>query len=272
MEHQMRYRKLSSAAALIFAIMLSSPGARAQFSVCEAGNGPLETTKPKDISSDEIIQKFAAKETLFKSARAKYSYTQTISIQELSGNEQYVQGEFNQVAEVSVDSEGRRVEKPTFAPASTLHALQISSADMEDIKDRLPFIVTTEELPMFNITYVGRQRVDELNTYVFDITPKNPKKEKQMFRGKIWVDDHDLAIVKTCGKTREDVNANSIKRSQPKDLVPTFVTYREQIDGQYWFPTYCKANEVLHFGVRGRGDVHFKEIIKYTKYTLAAAK
>jgi hypothetical protein len=183
-----------------------------------------------------------------------------------------VQGEFNQVAEVSVDSEGRRVEKPTFAPASTLRALQISSADMEDIKDRLPFIVTTEELPQFNITYVGRQQVDELKTYVFDIAPKNPRKEKQTFRGKIWVDDHDLLIVKTCGKTREDVNANSIKRSQPKDLVPTFVTYREEIDGQYWFPTYCKANEILHFGVRGRGDVHFKEIVKYTNYKFAAPK
>ena len=268
----MRHRNCFSAVTLIFAIVLFSPSASAQFSVCEAGNGPLDNAKPSGVSTDEIIQKFAAKEALFKAARAKYSYTQTISIQELSGNEQDIQGEFNQVAEVSVDSEGRRVEKPTFAPASTLRGLQISSADMEDIKERLPFVVTTDELPMFNITYVGRQPVDELNTYVFDITPKNPKKEKQMFRGKIWVDDHDYVIVKTCGKTREDVNPYSMKRSQPKDLVPTFVTYREEIDGQYWFPTYCKANEVLHFGLRGRGDVHFRETVKYTNYKFAAPK
>jgi hypothetical protein len=272
MENQMRHRNFFSALAIIFLLGLFSPGARAQFSVCEGGNGPLDTAKPSGITTEEIIQKFAAKETLFKAARAKYSYTQTISVQELSGNEQNVEGEFNQVAEVSVDSEGRRVEKPTFAPASTLRAIQISSADMEDIKDRLPFVVTTEELSQFNITYVGRQQVDELKTYIFDITPKNPKKEKQSFRGKVWVDDHDLVIVKTCGKTREDVNANSIKRSQPKDLVPTFVTYREQIDGQYWFPTYCKANEILRFGVRGRGDVHFREIVKYTNYKSAAPK
>jgi len=256
----------------VFLLALFSPSARAQFSVCEAGNGPVDTAKPTGVTIDEIIQKFAAKEAFAKAARAKYSYTQTISIQELSGNEQNIQGEFNQVAEVSVDGEGRRVEKPTFAPANTLHSIQISPGDMEDIKDRLPFVVTTEELPQFNVTYVGRQHVDELNTYVFDITPKNPKKERQSFRGRIWVDDHDLVIVKTCGKTRQDVNANSVKRSQPKDLVPTFVTYREQIDGQYWFPTYCKANELLHFGVRGRGDVHFKEIVKYTNYKLAAPK
>jgi hypothetical protein len=263
----MRCLNLLPAFALILLITLFSQGASAQFSVCEDGNGPLDTAKPVTTPIEEIIQKFAAKEAAAKAARAKYSYTQTSSIQELSGNEQNVAGEYNQVAEVSVDSQGRRVEKPTFAPANTLHALSITPADVEDIKDRLPFVITTEELPQFNVTYAGRQQVDELHTYVFDIAPKNPKKEKQMFRGKIWVDDHDLVIVKTCGKTREDVNVNSTKRSQPKDLVPTFVTYREQIDGQYWFPTYCKANEVLHFGLRGRGDVHMRETVKYTNYT-----
>jgi hypothetical protein len=265
-------RYFFSAFALIFFVTLFSPSASAQFSVCEDGNGPLDTSKPVGVSIEEIIQKFSAKEAVAKAARAKYSYTQTISIQELSGNEQNVAGEFNQVAEVSVDSQGRRVEKPTFAPANTLRTIQITPGDIEDIKDRLPFVITSEELAQFNVTYVGRQQVDELKTYVFDIAPKNPKKEKQMFRGKIWVDDHDLVIVKTCGKTREDVNANSTKRNQPKDLVPTFVTYREQIDGQYWFPTYCKASETLHFGLRGRGDVHMRETVKYTSYNLAAPK
>jgi hypothetical protein len=263
----MRHRNFLSLFALIFLITLFSPSASAQFSVCEDGNGALDTAKPVGLTIDDIIKKVAAKEAIAKAARAKYSYTQTISVQELSGNEQDVAGEFNQVAEVSVDSQGRRVEKPTFAPANTLHALTITPADIEDIKDRLPFVITTEELPQFNITYVGHQKVDEVNTYVFDIAPKNPKKEKQMFNGKIWVEDRDLVIVKTCGKTREDVNVNSTKRNQPKDLVPTFVTYREQIDGQYWFPTYCKASETLHFGLRGRGDVHMRETVKYTNYT-----
>jgi hypothetical protein len=263
----MHQRNFFCALTLFFMAILFSPTASAQFSVCEDGNGALDTAKPVAVGIEEIIQKFAAKEAVAKAARAKYSYTQTISVQELSGNEQNVAGEFNQVANVSVDREGRRVETPTFAPANTLRALQLTTADIEDIKDRLPFVITTEELPQFNVSYVGRQKVDELNTYVFDIAPKNPKKEKQMFRGKIWVDDHDLVIVKTCGKTREDVNANSTKRNQPKDLVPTFVTYREQIDGQYWFPTYCKASETLHFGLRGRGDVHMRETVKYTNYT-----
>jgi hypothetical protein len=268
----MHRRHLFSTFALILISVFLSPTLAAQSAVCEAGNGALDPAKPAGITTDEIIQKFAAKEVIFKAARTKYSYTQTISVQELSGNGQDINGEFNQVADVSVDSDGRRAEKPTFAPANTLRSIQITTADIEDIKDRLPFVVTTEELSQFNISYDGRQRVDELDTYVFNIAPKNPKKEKQTFRGRIWVDDKDLVIVKTCGKTREDVNANSIKRSQPRDLVPTFVTYREQIDRQYWFPTYCKASEVLHFGMRGRGDVHFRETVKYTNYKRVTAQ
>src|ERR1700685_2179502 len=131
----MRYRNMLTAFSLLFAVTLFSPTASAQFSVCEDSNGALDTAKPVTIPIEEIIQKFAAKEAIAKAARAKYSYTQTISIQELTGNEQNVAGELNQVAEVSVDRDGRRVEKPTFAPANTLHALSITPADMEDIKD-----------------------------------------------------------------------------------------------------------------------------------------
>ena len=265
----MHRRKLFSIFVPLILCALFSPGLLAQ-SVCDAGNGPLNPAQPSDISTGEIIQKFAAKEAIFKAARDKYSYTQAITIQELARDGETVTGEFNQVADVSLNSYGARVEKPTFAPSSTLQSIQITPADIADIKERLPFVVTTEDLPLVSIVYVGRQHVDELDTYVFDVGPKNPKKEKQRFHGRVWVDDRDLMIVKTCGKTREDVNADSNNRNKPRDLVPTFVTYREQIDGQYWFPTYCKADDILHFGRAGRGDVHMRETVKYFHYQRAA--
>jgi hypothetical protein len=269
MEDGMHYRKLSFAFAIILFNALFSPAIFAQ-SVCEGGNGDLVYTQPTNNTKEEIIKAFAAKEEIFKAARTKYSYTQVISIQEMGRDGETVNGEFNQVADVSVDSNGSRVEKPTFAPNNTLKAIQITSADIADIKDRLPFVVTTEDLPLVFVNYVGRQSVDELQTYVFDISVKNPKKEKERFHGRIWVDDHDLMIVKTCGKTREDVNAGQNTKKHPSDLVPTFVTYREQVDGKYWFPTYCKANELLHFGRFGTDDVHIRETIKYSNYKLAA--
>jgi hypothetical protein len=102
---------------------------------------------------------------------------------------------------------------------------------------------------LFSAAYNRHQQVDKLDTYVFNVSHKNDKKEKQRenerFQGRIWVDDQDFMIVKTCGKTRGDQNAGSRGRNAPANLTPTFVTYREQIDGKFWFATYSRADAVL---------------------------
>jgi len=58
------------------------------------------------------------------------------------------------------------------------------------------------------------------------------------------------------------------KRGQ-EDLHPPFMTWRQQIDGHYWFPVYTKAEGILHFS-GGHGyapqDVHIRDTIKYTDY------
>ena len=52
-------------------------------------------------------------------------------------------------------------------------------------------------------------------------------------------------------------------RKGHEDLSPPFTTYREQVDGKYWFPVYTKADDELHFKME---DVHIKEIVKYEDY------
>ena len=175
----MHRRKLFSIFVPLILCALFSPTLLAQ-SVCDAGNGPLNPAQPSDISTGEIIQKFAAKEAIAKAARAKYSYTQTITIQELTGNGQNVAGELNQVAEVSLNRYGRRVEKPTFAPSEYFADLSITPADMEDIKDRLPFVITTEELPQFQRHLRWSPAGGRASHLRFRYCPKNPKKEKQI--------------------------------------------------------------------------------------------
>ena len=65
----------------------------------------------------------------------------------------------------------------------------------------------------------------------------DPKKTKErLFSGRIWVDDQDLQIVKTKGKGVPETKNNKF---------PTVETYREHIDGRYWFPTYSYADEEL---------------------------
>ena len=144
----------------------------------------------------------------------------------------------------------------------------MTTEDTNDLQNVMPFVLTTDEIPDYQINYVGQQREDELQTYVFDISPKQIDKHHRRFEGRIWVDDHDFQIVKTYGKGVPDIGRNlspKKKRKHPEDeqLFPHFVTYREQIDGKYWFPTYSKADEVLHFSL---SDAHVKAVVKYTNY------
>ena len=223
---------------------------------CEEGNGALKTNQPAGTTSQAIIEKFAAKEGVFKQARDNYTYTQDVTVQTLEGHT--VDGEFREVTDVTYDDKGNRIENVTYAPQPTLTRVSMSKEDFEDIRHKMPFVLTTQDLPQYDILYVGIQHVDEIDTYVFDIAPKKVEKDKRYVQGRIWVDDHDLQIVKTCGKSVPD-----IRKKGDENLMPRFVTYREQIDGQYWFPTYTRADDDLHFSL---GDVHIREIIKYTNY------
>jgi len=225
---------------------------------CDAGNGQLNPAQPQGINVQELIQKFAGKEAVFKDARNNYTYTQEVIVQTLDGTT--VDGEFRETMDILYDDKGRRMEKVTFAPQSTLTRVGMTKEDFDDFRNRLPFVLTAQDLGQYDILYVGQQHVDELETYVFDVAPKKVDKNggPRYFQGRIWVDDKDFQIVKTCGK-----NVPDIRKKNEENLTPKFVTYREQVDGQYWFPTYTRADDVLHFS---SGDVQIREIVKYTNY------
>lgn len=225
---------------------------------CEEGNGQLNPAQPSGITPEAIIQKFAATEAIFKEARNHYTYTQEILVQTLEGNT--VDGEYRQINDILYDDQGRRIEQVKFAPQPTLTRVSVTKEDLDDFRNRLPFVMTTEDLPKYDVHYEGQQRVDELDTYVFELAPKHVDKKggPRFFQGRIWVDNRDFQIVKTCGK-----NVPDIREKGNENLTPKFVTYREQIDGEYWFPTYTKADDTLHFSNQ---DVHIREVVKYTNY------
>lgn len=254
--------KLSSRFLLCLTLLICSLSllpARAQ-------EGPLEETQPQGVTPDEIIKRFAAKETEFAKARDNYTYRQDVKVQTVDGDT--VDGEYHEVFDVLFNDKGQRLENVVFAPQSNLTKIYMSQEDMEDIRHKLPFVLTTEDLPEYNILYVGQQAEDELHCYVFDIAPKKIEGKKRYFQGRVWVDDHDYQIVKTYGKTVPDLcngkPCNEVKRrGDQENLFPKFTTWRQQIDGRYWFPVYTKADDELHFKV---GDVHIREIVKYEDY------
>ena len=85
--------------------------------------------------------------------------------------------------------------------------------------------------------------MDEVTAYVFSLRPKAIEKGKQYFQGMVWVDDRDLQIVKSEGKQVPEIK---MKHGE-ENLFPRFTTWREQIDGKFWFPTFTLADDTLYF-------------------------
>ncbi|MGC2194376.1 MAG: hypothetical protein WA628_06850 [Terriglobales bacterium] len=230
--------------------------------VAAADEGPLNKSQPKGTTPEEIIKRFAAKEKEFKEARDQYTYRQDVKVQVLDGDT--VKGEYHEVFDVVFDNGGKRLENVVFAPQSSLDqaGLSMDQGDFDDIRNRLPFVLTSDEVGEYDVLYVGQQQEDDLHCYVFDIAPKQIVGKKRYFQGRIWVDDHDFQIVKTYGKTVPQIYGGK-KKNKEEHLYPNFTTWREQIDKVYWFPTYTKADDTLHFYT---GDIHIREIVKYENY------
>jgi len=234
-----------------------------------AGFGPLDTAPLANITPDDIIKKFAERETEFAQARENYTFTQSVKVDTINDDSGKVDGEYQQITDITFDRDGKRLEHVVFAPPNTLDqgtngGIMMSPADFDEIEHRLPFVFTNDNLPQYDLTYVGRQKVDELDTYVFTAAPKRLEKNKHYFQGKLWVDQQDFQIVLTNGKT-----VPQDTRPGHEDLQPPFTTYYEQVDGKYWFPTYTKAEGQLHFAAHNGGlafDVHIRSIVKYTDY------
>lgn len=246
---------------ILLSALLLSAGLWGQTN-CEEGNGVLDSAPPKGVSVAEVIQKFGAAETAAKEARTHYSFRQDVLFQTLAGTA--VTGEFHEVTNVSYDEKGKRQEQVTFAAQPSLRGIQLTEQDMEDIRVFMPLMLTTEDLPLYNLTYNGQRHVDDLDTYEFHVEPKKEEKGKRYFQGRIWVDAQDFQIVKVCGKSGPD--KVQVKRKEHPDLHPEFVTYRQQVDGRYWFPAYTRSEDTLQFRT---GPVRLKEIIKYTDYKRA---
>ena len=229
-----------------------------------AGFGPLSNAQPAGITIPEIIQRMGERESAFEHARNQYTFRQTVKMDTINDDTNRPDGEWQEVTDITYDNAAHRVEHVVFAPGNTIERVIITENDINDIKQRLPFILTTAQLPEYNLTYLGQQKVDDLNTYVFDVAPKVLVKGQRYFQGKAWVDQQDLEIVLVNG-----LNVPQDMRKGHEDLSPPFTTYYQQVDGKYWFPTYTRAEGILHFAAQNGAisqDVHLRATVRYTDY------
>jgi len=220
--------------------------------------GSTDTGAP-DIP--KIIRAFTAKETEFRQALADYAFKRDATIQTV-GVGGSITGEYHRVSQFVFTDRNERFEKITYFPAPTLTELIFTQEDLEDLGGVQPFALEASKIDLYDFKYIGKEQVDELHTYVFDVAPKVlPKKvSERRFDGRIWVDEDDLQIVKVRGKAVP----------QGDQRFPIFETYREQIDGRYWFPTYTSADDELVFP---KGQVvHIRMLVRYTDYKRFGSK
>jgi hypothetical protein len=219
-----------------------------------AGLLAADAPDPSQAQIDDIVQKFAAKEAQFAKARENYTYRQTARIQELepSGT---ATGRWETVSDIVFDTAGKRTEHVVRAPVSTLDHILLTPEDMQDLQSVQPFVLTSADLPKYLIRYLGKEKLDEIGCYAFAVKPKKVDAGQRYFEGIVWVDDRDLQIVKSYGR-----GTGVFKKG---NAYPKFETYREQIDGQYWFPTYTIANATLHFP---EYDQRIKQTVRYEDY------
>lgn len=209
---------------------------------------------------DRIVRKFTANEGLFRRALAEYNFSRKAIVQTIGMGGQ-VTGEFRRDSEMIIPSSGARFEKIMYAPIPTLTEIQMTAEDLEDLGGVNPFALEPSAIDKYNFNYVGKEHIDELDLFVFDVTPRvipDPKSGVRLFTGRVWVDDNDLMIVKTKGKAVPEWKNNRF---------PVVETYRENIDGKYWFPTYVYSDDVLDFE-KGY-SVHIRMKVTYTNYKLA---
>jgi hypothetical protein len=202
---------------------------------------------------EEVIRRFTEAETQNKIARNNYMFTQDIDLITF-GEAGSATGRFHRVSEIVFDDRSNRFEKITFFPPSTA-GVTMTQEDMQDLAGLQPFALTTEDLPKYQVDYVSKEKIDELNTYVFDVKPKAIVKGQRYLEGRIWVDDQDLQIVKVAGQAVPQFDENKF---------PRFETYRENIDGRFWFPTYVYSDDVLEF--KKAPSIHLRIVVRYTNY------
>lgn len=243
-------------AAFLFLLLSTAPLAWAQ----DSGNNSGALSQAE---VDRVIKNFTTKEGQFRRALNEYSFKRDAVLQSLGMGGQ-ITGEYHRVSLFTFDDQGNRYEKISYFPMPSFGG-SVTQEDLEDLGGIQPFALEPSKIPQYDFKYVGKEKIDELSLYVFDVSPKvmpDPKKTKErFFVGRVWVEDQDLQIVKTRGKGVPETKKNKF---------PTVETYREQIDGRYWFPTYSYADEELVFD---SGDtLHIRMKVRYSDFELARAK
>jgi hypothetical protein len=226
--------------------------------VTRVGN-ESEPEAPPALPEAEITKRFSLKEDEYILSRTRYTYRKTIRIQEFGADGQ-PSGEFVLVTQPGRDVEGKVFEKVVERPRSTLKHLFLRSEDLEGIQ-RIPvFPLTSSQLAKYDLKYLGKEQVDEVDCYIFQAKPRGVERVKAYFDGIVWVDAKYLEVVKTYGRWITDQGDVHAMANLPFSI---FETYRENVEGKYWFPSYSRSDDTLNLNGE---QIPVRIVIKWTDF------
>ena len=220
------------------------------------GAAPPEA--PPALPPAQIISAFTKKEDLYQAERPLYCYRRTVRIQEF-GPDGKPAGEYNATYQAVRSSSGQLYEKALAAPESTLQYIQLEPEDAHAIGNVPAFPLTTEQLAKYDVKFLSSEKVDEIDCYIFEVRPKTLDRKHPLFDGIVWVDQKYLEVVKTYGKWVTDLGPMR-SGSLPFNM---FETYRENVEGKYWFPNYSRSEDV--YKLQGR-EVPVRVTIKWSDF------
>jgi len=228
-----------------------------------AQTSSLRTFELGKADIDRIIKKLSDNEFEFRQALNSYAFNRDAKIQTVGLGGQ-ITGTYIRNSFMTFTEDGSRFERILYAPVSTLRDLQITAEDIEDLGGINPFAIEPKYVSQYNFSYVGKEKIDELDLFVFDVTPRVipdwKKSSLRLFTGRIWVDDQDLMIVKSKGKAVPE----------GKQRFPIVETWRESVDGKYWFPSFSSADDELVFD--NGSVVKIRVRVKYANYRLGRSE
>ena len=213
---------------------------------------------PPSLPPAQIISAFTKKEDLYQAERPLYAYRRTIRIQEF-GPDGHQSGEFNATYQAARSANGQLYEKAVAAPESSLQYLQFEPEDVHYLGGIPAYPLTTDQLSKYDVQFLGTEKVDEIDCYIFQVHPKTLDRKHPLFDGVVWVDLKYLEVVKTYGKWTTDLGP-----VRPGNLpFSIFETYRENVEGKYWFPNYSRSEDVYKLKDR---EINVRVTIKWMDF------
>lgn len=253
---------LNSSGAYVFGGTTPPPKPAAANVPVAAATKRLPDPSPAEI--DHIIDSFTKQERLFRTMlENNYMYTETIDVELTDDSYNPIGQSYRQTNEIDYTPDHHKEIVCTYCPEPTLRDVTITEDDINDFFNMDMYTIDVDNIGEYNVTYVDHEPLDEITAYRFDVAPKQIEKGKRYFEGHIWVDDRDLMIVKTYGKA---VPNQYDRHGNPTNVFLPFETWRQLIDGKYWFPVYTRTEDKLPPMNGGVTETPLKIVIQFSNY------